>query len=361
MPARMSTAVCLLGLLTLTAGCGETKLPEPATAPTAVVPTSESTPEANRPLTASELREKLGASANARFEKVSGKFVGADLTESGVSDISALRGLPLKSLSLLANPIADLTPVEGMPLEVLQLRQTRIADLSPLKGMALKDLDISETQVADLAPLAGMQLKQLDLSQTKVASLAALEGMPLEQLWFVKAPVESLAPLTGMSLTTLWCRESRVSDLSPLIGMPLRELNLCQTGVTDLTPLKGMELQTLWLRDTRISDLTPLIEIDLASIDLQGTDVVDLKVVAQFRNLKRLNIAGTGITDLRPLQGLLLERLILTPSRITEGLDIVRGIPTLRELDIEFEGINPARTPATFWAAYDAGEFAEKK
>ena len=66
---------------------------------------------------------------------------------------------------------------------------------------------------------------------------------------------------------------------------------------------------------------------------------------------------GTRVTDLRPLMGLLLERLILTPARITEGLEVVRQMPTLRELDIEFDGTSPTRSPATFWGAYDAGEF----
>ncbi len=121
-----------------------------------------------------------------------------------------------------------------------------------------------------------------------------------------------------------------------------------------------MALETLWLRDTQVTDLSPLLEQKLVSLDVQGTPVANLEVVSQLRSLKRLNIAGTPITDLRPLEGMAIERLIFTPSRITEGLDIVRAIPTLRELDIEYEGIISARTPATFWAAYDAGEFAEK-
>ena len=120
-----------------------------------------------------------------------------------------------------------------------------------------------------------------------------------------------------------------------------------------------MTLETLWLRDTRVSDLSPLLGLNLVSLDLQGCDVSDLDVVSRLPGLKRLNIAGTPITDLRPLEGMLLERLIFTPSRITEGLDFVRQMPTLRELDIEFEGNAPVRSPTTFWAAYDAGEFSK--
>ena len=97
--------------------------------------------------------------------------------------------------------------------------------------------------------------------------------------------------------------------------------------------------------------------MNFVSLDLQGSDVTDLDIVSRLPGLKRLNISGTPITNLRPLEGMQLERLIFTPSRITEGLEFVRNMPTLRELDIEFEGRAPVRSPSTFWAAYDAGEF----
>ena len=75
-------------------------------------------------------------------------------------------------------------------------------------------------------------------------------------------------------------------------------------------------------------------------------------------SLQRLNIAGTAVTDLTPLAGLPLTRLILTPSRITTGLEVVRRMQTLTELDVTFR--EPSRlSPADFWRRYDAGTLEE--
>jgi hypothetical protein len=75
-----------------------------------------------------------------------------------------------------------------------------------------------------------------------------------------------------------------------------------------------------------------------------------------------LNIAGTKVTDLTPLKGRNLTRLIFTPENITKGIEIVRDMESLRELDTSFEGDTPtAMRPADFWSQYDAGEFEKKE
>ena len=62
------------------------------------------------------------------------------------------------------------------------------------------------------------------------------------------------------------------------------------------------------------------------------------------------------MTDLRPLAGLRLTRLIVTPKNITHGWDAVRNMSTLQELDVELR--EPQRwTPDEFWKRFDAGEF----
>ena len=90
---------------------------------------------------------------------------------------------------------------------------------------------------------------------------------------------------------------------------------------------------------------------------MQGTSFGD-DDLARLKGmpLKRLNIAGTKVTDLTPLKNLKLTRLIFTPNRIRQGLDVVRTLSTLQELDVIFR--EPRRLqPTAFWAKYDAGEF----
>ena len=66
--------------------------------------------------------------------------------------------------------------------------------------------------------------------------------------------LSDLSPLAGLPLAHLACSQSRVSDLSPLAGMPLTELCCDHTLVSDLTPLKGMHLALVWFTPTKITD-----------------------------------------------------------------------------------------------------------
>jgi internalin A len=242
-----------------------------------------------------ELRRRLGANENAALRESAGRITHVALAESGVTDIGPLAGLPLKYLDVRGLPVADLGPLEGMPLESLFLEETQVSDVSVLKGMPLRQLYLNHTPVSDLSPLAGMRLQELNLFGTRVEDLSA------------------------------------VADLS--VG-------------------------TLWLRDTQVADLGPLEGMSLESLDIENTPVADLGALREMTSLRRLNIAGSTVSDLTPLADLRLERLIFTPSRITEGIDVVRRMESLRELDVEFR--EPERMkPAEFWRRYDAGEFEE--
>jgi len=70
--------------------------------------------------------------------------------------------------------------------------------------------------------------------------------------------------------------------------------------------------------------------------------------------LKRLGLHGTGVTDLTPLQGMELEQIYLTPKNITQGLNILRDMKSLKTIGIEYNQAWPA---AEFWERYDKGEF----
>lgn len=272
------------------AGCGDAAAPsKPEAPPTRVAPVDTSNP----PITAAELRRRLGANEQAAFREDGGRIVAAQLSGSGVTDLS---------------------PLAGLPIEVLDLRGLAISDLAPLKDLPLRELYAEETQVRDLSPLA---------------------GLPLAKLYLSHAPV---------------------SDVSPLAGMELEELNLVGTRVRDLEPLANARLGTLWLRNTSVHDLTPLAATGLVSLDIEGTPVTDLRPLAEMTSLRRLNIARSAVQDLSPLAGLELQRLIFTPSQIKSGLDVVREMPSLTALGTQFEEDSDAIPPAEFWRKLDAGD-----
>ena len=101
--------------------------------------------------------------------------------------------------------------------------------------------------------------------------------------------------------------------------MRLSSLNLCRTRMSDLSVLTRMPLFHLDLRRTRAADLLPLTGVGLACLDIRFT----------------------VIRDVSPLGQTPLEELSFHPSRIQEGLGVLKGIRTLWTIN---------RTPAEeFW------------
>jgi internalin A len=135
--------------------------------------------------------------------------------------------------------------------------------------------------------------------------------------------------------------------------MPLTELMLVGTKVEDLGPLHGAPLQFLWLNETHINDISSLSGCPLVSLTLHRTKVADLTPLSNMISLKRLHIGDTLVTNLAPLKGLVLERLIFNPENIKNGLEFIRNMPTLTELGVTLETRMP---PAEFWAMVDQGK-----
>ncbi len=312
---------------------------------------------------AAKLKER-----NPGFDgRVAPKIEGGEvtgLTFKGVRDLSPLRALRgLKALDcareVQGGALSDLSPLQGLPLTTLILtNNVRVGDLSPLRGMRLTNLDLNGCQkVRDLGPLRGMPLTNLNLRGTKVPNLESLAGMPLTSLSLSYCPqVRDLAPLKGMKLTLLDLYQCQVEDLEPLKGMPLNYLFLAEcTRVRDLSPLRGMPVTTLVLdKCPEVRDLSPLRGMPLVSVSaFLCPQVTDLGPLEGMR-LKRLDLHGSGVTDLKPLQAMPLEDLRLTPGKITQGLDGLRGVKSLKTIGVSNTRAWPA---AEFWDRHDKGEF----
>lgn len=220
-------------------------------------------------------------------------------------------------------------------------------------GGEIRAVTLFQSGVTDIAPLAGLPLRRLDLGRVPISDIGLLRGMPLEELILEDTTVDDLGPLEGMQLELLHLQHTQVTDLSPLRGMPLAELNLFATPVGNehIGPLKDLPLKRLWLQATNVSDLAPLGGKRLESFDVQDTPVSDIGILRGMTSLQRLNIAGSEVTDLTPLEGLFLQRLLFSPEKINRGIDLVRNMASLREIGTSFESMQP---PAQFWAAYDA-------
>ncbi len=298
-----------------------------------------------------------------------------DHAEKGLGEMAASlnRGQSAPETHSSSPPLLVGTPSEveaAVEVRMPEELQAQLKEKNPLlraevttevSGGKIIAVAINDENLRDISPLVGLPLRFLDLAGSGVEDLHPLRGMPLEVLYLERTRVKDLRPLEGMSLVELRLNETAVEDIRPLAGMPLRRLYLARTRVRDLSPLAGcFTLDSLWLNDTPVEDIRPLAGCpNLVSLTLAGTRVGDLSPLKGLR-LERLHIARTPVEDLRPLAWLRLTRLVFSPGRIKVGMDVVRHMPTLREIGTAFgeedRGLpSNLMPPQIFWQEFDAG------
>lgn len=142
-----------------------------------------------------------------------------NLSALDIQHFGDLASLELTNLNLSGSTIAKLEVLSDLKLDSLNLNAAiLVKDLSPLRDIPLRALSLAFTGINDLKHLQGMELTDLDISNSKIADLTPLQGMPLRSLILNLCPVASLAPLRGMPLETISLENTEVADLTPLIG-----------------------------------------------------------------------------------------------------------------------------------------------
>jgi len=257
-----------------------------------------------------------------------------------VTDISALKGMPLRTLGLTnTKQLTDITPLAGAPIENLNLQHSGVTDGTAMKGMPLRTLNWNYVpEVYDLSPLAGAPLQELFINQTRVTTLAPIKGARLRELDIARTNIVDLSPLTGMPLERLIMRGTAITDLRPLAGSPLKYLHLGTTPVSDLRPLAGTKLEFL-------------------SADWQNTSITDISALRGLP-LRELIIPATSVTDISALADCATLEYIVLPEAQKAKLDLapLRRLPKLQRIAFSDRDIGRDKAPlaADFWKAYDA-------
>ncbi|MCM8541779.1 MAG: protein kinase [Lentisphaeraceae bacterium] len=89
-----------------------------------------------------------------------------DLSDTEISEITALKDMPLVNLNLKKTKVRNLEPLENIPLENLDVSFTEVADLLPLISLPLQYLKIAGVQVKDLSLLSRIKtLKEVVLTK----------------------------------------------------------------------------------------------------------------------------------------------------------------------------------------------------
>ena len=110
-------------------------------------------------------------------------------------------------------------------------------------------------------------------------------------------------------------------------------LDLRGTAITDLGPLQGLPVKSLIADGCAISGLTPLRGMPLRLLSLNITKVEDLEPLRGMSTLRDLSIAGTAVSDLSPLHGLPGLKWISLAGSPVKDLTPLQGL-SLRVLRI---------------------------
>ena len=271
----------------------------------------------------------LGKTLAARLRLDGYGLLVLDLKNTSVTDLSSLRGLPLKTLLVEGCAIADLSPLRGMPLRTLNVNNSKVTDLEPLRGMTfLRNLSIGNTSITDLGPLHGLPaLRWVHLSGSPVKNLSPLQGTKVWVLRMAGTKVEDLTPLAALPLDELYATDIPARDFSPLAACAsLRHLDISGTALTDLAVFRRAKLLTLSISRTGVRDLSPLA----------GTP------------LQYLSFFETPATDITPLLRCATLVNIGLP-RGAENVNALRALPNLLRISFAEKNGSPAQTAAEFW------------
>lgn len=188
-----------------------------------------------------------------QFRIEGGEPLAVGLDGAKVSNLKFLEGRPrLTAVYLSDTQVSDLTPLKGLPITELYIERTKVRDLSPLRGMPLTKLYLTGAPVQNLGPLEGLPLTDFNAKDCPVSDISGLRKSPLSMVWLNGCPVTSIAPLKGLPLKSLTLHQTKVVDLSPLSGSSLERLHIGETPVEDLTPLQGLRLTRLVFTPDRI-------------------------------------------------------------------------------------------------------------
>lgn len=143
------------------------------------------------------------------------------------------------------------------------------------------------------------------------------------------------------NLKTLYISLNNISDISPVAEMKNLEAFYSMNGndkIADFTPLAGLKgmLDLSVLGNANINDSNIGFIKDMTSIEMiwfsNAPELTDISLMANFKNLTRLNVNNTGVSDISPAAGLIkLEAMDLSGSKVS-NVKPLKGLVNLKRL-----------------------------
>ena len=258
---------------------------------------------------------------------------GGYLSLCSSAQLAALSKAPSPAtLALLLDGPTDLSPLTGCADSI-----HRIVIYSPKSHMG-------KVRLPELPKADHFILETLGFTDLKF-----LDKLPsLERIWLGTCKdVTDYSPLLQFTelrtLSMYGCRALRsLRQLPPLdtvtsLGLSSSHL---QEGLGSLIAAAPNVNELILTECDWLHDLGPLAEIEIRDLRIAGSSVSDLRPLSGQTRLWHLNLSKNPITDLTPLQDLpALEELLLTDCAGVTDLRPLASLPRLKKLCIE--GIAP--------------------
>ncbi len=291
--------------------------------------------------------------------------------------VRVLAAAPLQDGSLVVGGPGQLRAARHLRhLRYLRIFDWAVPDLSFLRDMAsLEGIDVSELTGSDLSPLAIhaptltnlsilspkdlddlytitalRRLKHLHFSAANIMDIGFIRELPPLSTLFIRglgqiADFESVAAQKSLTNLGLWeCEQlTNLDKLPPLTN--IEWLAITHSHLTcglDCVVAAAPDLKALRIGYSPwVSNLESIAELDLKELSVMGCNSVqDLEPLTGQRSLRFLNLEGTVIHDLTPLEHLTkLEILYLKDCPNVYDLSPLANLKKLSELHIE--GVGP--------------------
>lgn len=295
-------------------------------------------------------------------------FNSVDLSNSAVSDLSALKGMPISSLNLSnCKNLKDLKEIKDLKLKTLNLSSCRsLKTLAPLKNMPLESINLCNcTRLESLTPLRGKKLKYLNLyMRTPNTFLKSLDGLQVSQLESLNAyncnALHDISALKGMPLKNVNLSSTNITSLKSLAESPLEKLDfqMCKRlrsldgiqnkgltlslyGCTNLESLNGLQGNKLeskglnFYNYMKLEDISALKGIPLNYINLRNTKVSDMSALKGMK-LTSITLAGHKISDISFLKGMQLKTIDLTWAVKLRDISCLKNTASLKKIYLDF-------------------------
>ncbi|MBI3874943.1 MAG: protein kinase [Verrucomicrobia bacterium] len=164
-----------------------------------------------------------------------------------------------------------------------------------------KKPDLAEFRELYNAMIAQNRIKEASLMSARLGSVDAQLFDTLKRK-LVTAGIKGELTRDVNGRLSLDMAGANIASLAALRGIPLAELNIAGcANIDDLASLEGLKLERLDASGTKVNDLSPLRGMPIASLNLAGTKVDDLNPLDKMP-LTELNLSNClAVANIAPL------------------------------------------------------------